>query len=41
MDDYRESYAGNDIKYYVINIGGPIAIRAREVKRQGCEVRGI
>ena len=50
MDGYRKnSHAVYDIKYHVIWVtkyrykvlSGPIAIRARELIRQGCEARGI
>ena len=50
MDSYRKnSHAVYDIKYHVIWVtkyrykilSGPIAIRARELIRQGCEARGI
>ena len=50
MDGYRKnSHAIHDIKYHVIWVTkyrykilrGPIAIRARELIRQGCEARGI
>ncbi|KEF38485.1 transposase [Schinkia azotoformans MEV2011] len=50
MDGYRKnSHAVHDIKYHVIWVTkyrykilrGPIAIRARELIRQGCEARGI
>lgn len=50
MDGYRKnSHAVHDIKYHVIwgtkyrykILKGPIAIRARELIRQGCEARGI
>jgi len=50
MDGYRKSnHAVHDIKYHVIwvtkyrykLIGGLIAIRARDLIRQGCEARGI
>ena len=50
MDGYRKnSHAVHDIKYHVIWItkyrykilSRPIAIRARELVRQGCEARGI
>ena len=50
MDGYRKnSHTVYDIKYHVIwvtkyrykGLSGPIAIRARELIRQGCEARGI
>jgi len=50
MDGYRKnSHTVYDIKYHVIWVtkyrykvlSGPIAIRARELIRQGCEARGI
>nr|WP_295973688.1 IS200/IS605 family transposase [uncultured Bacillus sp.] len=50
MGGYRKSsHAVYDIKYHVIwvtkyrykMLRGPIAIRARELIRQGCEARGI
>ena len=50
MDGYRKnSHVVYDIKYHVIWVtkyrykvlSGPIAIRARELIRQGCEARGI
>ena len=50
MDGYRKnSHAVYDIKYQVIWVtkyrykvlSGPIAIRTRELIRQGCEARGI
>ena len=50
MDGYRKnSHAVYDIKYHVIWVtkyrykvlSGPIAIRVRELIRQGCEARGI
>ena len=50
MDGYRKnSHAVYDIKYHVIWVtkyrykvlSGPIAIRTRELIRQGCEARGI
>ena len=50
MDGYRKSgHAVYDIKYHVIWVTkyrykvlqGHIAVRARELIRQGCEARGI
>ena len=50
MDGYKKnSHAVYDIKYHVIWVtkyrykilSGPIAYRARELIRQGCEARGI
>ncbi|WP_059106230.1 IS200/IS605 family transposase [Shouchella shacheensis] len=50
MDGYKKnSHAGFDIKFHVIWVTkyrykvlrGPIAIRTRELIRQGCEARGI
>lgn len=50
MDGYRKnSHAIHDLKYHVIWVTnfrykilrGPIAIRARELIRHGCEARGI
>lgn len=50
MDGYRKnSHAVFDIKYHVIwgtkyrykVLHGPIAVRTRELIRQGCEARGI
>ena len=50
MEGYRKnSHAVYDIKYHVIWVtkyrykvlSGPIAIRTRELIRQGCEARGI
>lgn len=50
MDGYRKtSHAVFDIKYHIIwvtkyrfkSLHGPIAVRTRELIRQGCESRGI
>ena len=50
MDGYKKSsHTVHDIKYHVIWVtkyrykvlGGPVAIRTRELIRQGCEARGI